>query len=417
MKKLLFLVFVFFLIQGCKPTDSITLHVSVSNDVCRSGQWVYWFSSVGNEYNIEDSCYLSKGQHAFKMKKVIPDMNVDMLCWLTFTKHGPQQAFLILNKGENVKLTINKNGITKTEGSPENKEWYDYGRKAMKVRKKIDSLTDVLGTTKDSLTRRHLSGRINSLKDSLDFKMRLERFKNLKTPKMFLSDIRYGVTGFSRKTVDSLVTVMKQRFPNNKRVQEYPGGYPKYPPATPHSKWVHRRLLQIWTKRTGHSYKRPVIPKLSVEQNKALSKIQALKLGDKVASLSFKGLDGKIIALKDIHTPYVLIDFWASWCTPCREEVPALKLAQAKYKGKLTVYAVSLDENKSNWRRAIFVDKSKILTQAIADTSEFARKKIQKLYGIKFIPRNFLLDQHRKIIAINVPGDSLEKKMEELCRK
>ena len=140
-------------------------------------------------------------------------------------------------------------------------------------------------------------------------------------------------------------------------------------------------------------------------------------MGDKVDSLSFKGLNGKTIALKDIHTPYVLIDFWASWCNPCRIEVPNLKLVQAKYKGRLTVYAVSLDKNKSNWHRAILSDKSNNLTQVIADSSQFTRKKIQKLFGIQYIPANFLLDQHRKIIAINVPGDSLEKKMEELCRK
>ena len=418
MKKSLFLVFVLslFLLQGCKPADQITLHVTVSDDVCRSGQWVYWFSGVGNEENIVDSCFLAKGQHSFTMKKVIPDMNEDMLCWLTFTKYGPQQSFLILNKGENVKLTINKNGITKTEGSQENYEWYHYADgKAVKVRKKIDSLTDVLEATKDSLVQRQLVDSINYLQDSLDTKLPLYNFKNLKTPKMFLFELTAGLPGSPRKTVDSLVKVMKQRFQHNKRVQEYPWR-PKYPPATSHSKLVYRRLLQIWAKRTGHSYKRPVTPKLSTEQKNALDKIQALKPGDKVASLSFKGLHGKNIALKDIHTPYVLIDFWASWCTPCREEVPDLKLAQANYKGKLTVYAVSLDENKSKWRKAIRIDKSNMLTQVVIDSSQFIRKKIQKLFGIKFIPRNFLLDQHRKIIAINIPGDSLEKKLGKLCR-
>lgn len=416
MKKSLFLFFVLslFLIQGCKQADTITLDVSVSNDVCWSSQWVYWFSVRGNEYNIVDSCYLLKGQHSFTMKKVIPNMDEDMWCWLTFTKHGPSQAYLFLNKGENVKLTINKNGITKTEGSPENKETYEYWYKARKVRKKIDSLTNLLGTVKDNQTQRHLSDRINSLQDSLDVKMRLDNFNNIKTPKMFLLAIL--VPGLSKETRDSLIKVMKQRFPNNKRVQEYPQR-PKYPPGTPHSKMVHRRLLKIWTKRTGHSFKRPVTPKLTAEQKKALSKIQVLKLGDKVASLSFKGQNGKRIALKDIHTPCVLIDFWASWCTPCRVEVPDLKLAQAKYKGRLTIYAVSLDKNKSNWRKAIRIDKSSMLTQVLADTSEFARKKITKLFGVKFIPRNFLLDKDRKIIAINIPGDSLEKKLEELCKK
>lgn len=418
MKKLFFLVFVLFLflLQGCKPANQITLHVKVSDDVCQSSQWVYWFSGLGNNENIVDSCYLEKGQHSFTMKKVILNMNEDMLCWLTFTKHGPTQALLILNNGENVKLAINKKGITKTNGSQENYEWYHYADgKAVKVRKKMDSLTDVLETTKDSLVQRQLIDSINYLQDSLDTKLLLYDFNNIKTPKMFL--LRLLAPGrLSQKTVDSLVKIMKLRFPNNKRVQEYPKR-PKYPPATLHSKQVNRRLLQIWAKRNGHNYKRTVTPKLSTEQKKALGQIKPLKLGDHVNSLSFKGLDGKRIVLKDIHTPYVLIDFWASWCNPCREEVPELKLAQAKYKDRLTIYAVSLDKNKSNWRKAIHIDKSSMLTQVIEDSSEFTQKRIQKLFGIKFIPRNFLLDQHRKIIAINIPGDSLVTKLGKLCRK
>jgi len=417
MKKLFLLVFIIPLImfQGCKQAKPVTLHVTVGDKICQSSQWVYWFSLVGNEYNIVDSCFLAKGQHSFTMKKVIPDMNVDMFCWLTFTKHGPLQTFMMLNKEEDVKLIIKNHQFPKTEGSPEMQEYYDFWRKTREVRIKIDSMTRALMTTKDTLFQRHLEYNIKTLQDSLDFKLRLDVYKNLKTPKMFLFELNAGLPGFPRKTFDSLVTVMKQRFPNNKRVQEYPQR-PKYPPATLHSKLILKRFQQILAERTGHSFKRPVTPKLSTEQKKALCKIQALKPGDKVTSLSFKGQNGKNIALKDIHTPYVLIDFWASWCTPCREEMPDLKLVQANYKGKLTVYAVSLDENKSNWRRAIRIDKSNMLTQVIIDSSQFIRKKTQTLFGIKFIPRNFLLDQHRKIIAINIPGDSLEKKLGKLCR-
>jgi len=262
MKKLIFLVFILplFILQGCKPADQITLHVTVSDDVCQSGQWVYWFSINGNENNIEDSLYLAKGQHSFTMKKVIPEMNDYMGSWLTFAKHGPQQAFLLLMKGENVKLIINKRGITKTEGSPGTQEWYDYIHKILNIRKKIDTLADVLGTTKDSLVQRQLVDSINYLQDSLDTKLLLYDFKNLKSPKMFLLLLRIS-HGLPQKKVDSLVKVMKQHFPNDKSVQEYPR-HPKFRLPTPHSDWVQSRLQQIWDKRTGPSSKRPVLPKL-----------------------------------------------------------------------------------------------------------------------------------------------------------
>ena len=293
MKKLLFLVVVLslFLLQGCKPADQIKLHVTVSNDVCQSGQWVYWFSLNANEYNIEDSCYLPKGQHSFTMKKVIPDMNEEMGCWLTFTKHGPLQAFLFLSKGENVKLTINKDGITKTEGSSGTEEWYNLLHETQKSWKKIDFLTGELETTKDSLTQMHLVDSINYLKNSMDFKMRVDEFNKIKTPKMFLLQI--VIPGLPQKTVDSLVKVMKQRFPDNKRVQEYPR-HPKYPPSTPHSDWVKSRLLQIWTKRTGFNYNRPTFHELSAEQKEELRKNKILILRNRVDSLSVKGPNGKV---------------------------------------------------------------------------------------------------------------------------
>ena len=416
MKKLLFFAFTLslFLLQGCKQAKPVTLNVTVGDKICQTSQWVYWFSLDGNEYNILDSCYLKKGQHSFTMKKVIPDMYGNY--WLTFTKHGQLKEILYLNKGQNVKLTLKKGKLPEIEGSPESLEFYGVIRKARKVKRKIDSLTDVLGTIIDSLTRIQIANNIKNLRDYMDFKLALEDFKDFKTPRIYLMFMGYAEARFPRNIADSLVTVMKQRFPDNKRVQEYPHE-PKYPLATLHSKWVYRRYRQILTERTGHSFKRPATPKLSAEQKKAISQIKPLKLGDKVPSLAFKGINGKRIALKDIHTPYVLIDFWASWCTPCRVGVPDLKLVQAKYKGRLTIYAVSLDKNKSNWRKAIRIDKSSMLTQVIEDSSEFTQKRIQKLFGIKFIPRNFLLDQHRKIIAINIPGDSLEQKFEKLFGK
>ena len=267
MKNLFLLVFVLslFLFQGCKRTNPTTLHVTVTDDVCQTGQWVYWFSINANEYNIEDSIYLQEGQHSFTMKKVIPDMGVDMSCWLTFAKHGPMQAFLMLNKGENVKLTINNKRITKIDGSPGTSNWYGYIHEHQKIWSKMDSLVHVLVKTKDSLTRKSLNKRINSLNDSLEFKLKLAEFNKIKTPKMFL--LQLDMPGLPKKTTDSLVKVMKQRFPDNKRVQEYPR-HPKFPPATAHSKLVKKRLLEIWSKRTGYDYKQPA--KLSAKQKRTL---------------------------------------------------------------------------------------------------------------------------------------------------
>lgn len=248
MKKLLLFVFVLplFMLQGCKKANPTTLHVTVSNDICQSGQWVYWFSINANEYNIQDSIYLPKGQHSFTMKKAITGADIDMSSWLTFAKHGPRQAFLLLSKGENVKLSINKHGVTKIEGSPGTENWYGYIRANARIRSEMDSLVHVLIKTKESLARKDLNKKINVLNDSLEYKLKLAEFNKIKTPKMFLLQLR--MPGLNKKTKDSLVTVMKQRFPNNKRIQEYPR-HPKFPPPTAHSYWVKQRFLQIMNER------------------------------------------------------------------------------------------------------------------------------------------------------------------------
>jgi len=123
---------------------------------------------------------------------------------------------------------------------------------------------------------------------------------------------------------------------------------------------------------------------------------------------------GKAVKLSDFRGKYVLVDFWASWCGPCRAENPNVVKTFNKYKDKgFTVLGVSLDQpgKKEAWLAAIHKDGLK-WTQ-VSDL-KFWDNQAAVLYGIKAIPFNLLLDPQGKIIAKDVRGDDLAKKLSEI---
>ncbi|MEO9022865.1 MAG: TlpA disulfide reductase family protein [Ginsengibacter sp.] len=123
---------------------------------------------------------------------------------------------------------------------------------------------------------------------------------------------------------------------------------------------------------------------------------------------------GKPVSLADFKGKYVLLDFWASWCGPCRAENPNVVKAFNQYKDKnFTVLSVSLDQpgKEQAWLDAIHKDG---LTWTHVSDLKFWDNAVAKEYGIRAIPQNFLLDPTGKIIAKNIRGEELNKKLGEI---
>ncbi len=139
----------------------------------------------------------------------------------------------------------------------------------------------------------------------------------------------------------------------------------------------------------------------------------------KVGSIGSNAVDfvqndtsGAPVSLASFRGKYVLIDFWASWCRPCRMENPTVVKAYNQYRAKnFTVLGVSLDRAKDAWVKAIADDK---LTWTHVSDLKFWGNEVAQKYKVESIPQNFLLDPNGKIIATNLRGEELLKKLKEL---
>ncbi len=138
-----------------------------------------------------------------------------------------------------------------------------------------------------------------------------------------------------------------------------------------------------------------------------------LKPGTMAPDLNFPGVDGKNVALSSLRGKVVLLDFWASWCRPCRAENPNVVRLYNKYKNQgFEIYSFSLDQNKDKWLNAIKQDG--LIWNAHASDLKGWQTAAIPIYGFNSIPFTILIDREGKVIAKKLRGQALENKLAEI---
>jgi thiol-disulfide isomerase/thioredoxin len=146
--------------------------------------------------------------------------------------------------------------------------------------------------------------------------------------------------------------------------------------------------------------------------NEKVKAITANRLGGRVAEIKMPDKNGEIVSLSSINAKYILIDFWGSWCLPCRRESRLLGELYQKFKPEgFEIYGVGLESEKENWLKAVEQDK-RIWTN-VSTFQEF-ETPVTFDYAVTSLPANVLVDNSGKVVARNLHGDALKATIEKL---
>ncbi|MCW3084452.1 MAG: hypothetical protein JWP12_1818 [Bacteroidetes bacterium] len=290
-------------------------------------------------------------------------------------------ATLILDANQHVTVTGDAQDLGNTytvDGSPESKLFWDVNQASIKNYGKRDSLQKVFQTF--AATAGNDTTRIDSMSNTME-----KPYTELVTAhNKYLQDfITKNSTSFAA------LAAIQQLTPD-----EFIDTYIKLDAA-------------LFAKYPNSSYIKTF--------HESVASQKKLAIGTPAPEIEMNNVFGKPLALSSLRGKVVLVDFWASWCGPCRAENPNVVKAYGMYKSKgFEVFSVSLDRDEDKWKAAIQKD-GLAWPNHVCDFKEW-QSPVVKLYNFNGIPSNVLIDKNGNILAKNLRGEDLEKKLAEIFK-
>ena len=363
MKKLLLLLVI--VLYSCSNKTEFTL--SVSSDI-DSDEMAYLVQYKENVPVLKDSMSVVDGKFVFSDSIVVPEMHY------IFFKNIKGNIPVVLEPG-NININLYKDSIrsSKITGTKSNDDFKLY----------IDQSSSLINE-------------LNNIQNEINYNIALN-------DSLLVDDLEKQFVDMRNKLTDYEFNFMKD---NND----------SYISALILQRMVFERSIDYdqadSIMNTFDQSLKLTSPYTAVEkiiENFKLSNTEAPRIGSFAPKFSGPGLNGEVISLDGINSKYILIDFWASWCAPCRVENPGLAELLTRYsKDDFSILGVSLDMNMASWKKAIEMDG--IESWIHISNLKYFNDPIAKLYDISAegIPSSFLLNPERKIIARNIKGEDLE---------
>lgn len=385
-KKLFLYLFAIAIFTGCK-TNTVSISGTLQNPAV--GTFIYLDELKSNELTTIDSVKISdEGKFSFKQEVKSPSFYLLKISQNNFLT-------MLLEPGE--KVTVNAHAdslnypssVSGSKGTGSMTEYNKTLRKTItklsglskiynenadspdlpKVIESLDSLAQIYLNEINTYTKTYIDENIKSLVSLVALYQQVAPSAYVLDP---AKDLKYFVK------VDSSLTIL----------------YPEYEPVTT----LHQQVQELVAGMKGETSVTP-----------------AAGEGAEAPEISLPTPQGDTIRLSSTRGSYVLLDFWASWCVPCRQENPNLVKAYAEYhKYGFQIFQVSLDKTKEAWMKGIQDDQLGKWIH-VSDV-QYWNSIVVPLYKVQSIPANFLLDKEGRIIASNLRGEQLQIKLAELFK-
>lgn len=370
MKKIFTLACTVAVLAACNQSaDSYTINGTVQG--FEDGTKVYINKQDENGFTKTDSTEIKAGTFVLKGAATEPELN--------FIELGSTKQFIvpfILENGE-IKFTYDKENPedSKVEGSKNNDYLTAYNTEAFKVQKEA---LDFQEKNQDKMMQAQQSQDAAAIESLMvDFEKITDKIKNQNIE-------------FVKTKKDAYISlVLLEQLSSSQAI-------------TPEEFKTYFDAFDADLKAT----------KKGLELAEKISKASKVAIGQIAPDFSAPDVDGKMVSLKESLGKVTIIDFWAAWCKPCRQENPNVVAIYNKYKDQgLSIIGVSLDKDAESWKKAILDDQ--LPWQQVSNLKHW-QEPIAKEYQVESIPATFILDASGKIVAKNLKGAELDAKIAEL---